>query len=124
MEKLKKFIGLRKSLISFIALILIIGCSQSKQELFKEADALVQSLETTYESYGLLGGSKHSVTTSDGLYTIAPIGRLINVKIRKHVNGNEYEKLRKDLEKHFKNDSRVNKVYVCQGGTIMIDCRN
>ncbi len=36
----------------------------------------------------------------------------------------EYEKLRKDLEQHYKNESKVNKVYICQAATIMIDCRN
>lgn len=115
---------MKKNLICFVGLILIIGCSQSKRELYIETDALVQSLETTYESYGLLGGKDHSKTTSDGLYTITPIGRLINVKIQKVVGDEEYESLRKSLEKHYKNDSRVNKVYINQGGTIMIDCRN
>ena len=115
---------MKKILICFIVLILIIGCSQSKKELYKETDAFVQSLDTTYESYGLFGGTDHSITTSDGLYTISPIGRLINVKIQKVVSDDEYEKLRKDLEQHYKNDTRVNDVYICQAGTIMIDCRN
>ena len=35
----------------------------------------------------------------------------------------DYEELRTDLEKHFKEDKRVNKVYICGAGTIMIDCR-
>jgi hypothetical protein len=115
---------MKKVIIRFVSLILIIGCSQSKKELFKETDSLVQSLQTTYKSYGLIGGKDHSVTTSDGLYTITPIGRLINVKIQKVVGVDEYEKLKKDLEQHYKNDYRVNKVYICQAGTIMIDCRN
>lgn len=124
MKKIRKIEGLRKILISLILLILIIGCSQSKKELYTETDAFVQSLETTYESYGLLGGTDHSITTSDGLYTISPIGRLINVKILKVVSDEEYEKLRKSLERHYKNDTRVNDVYICGGGTVMIDCRN
>jgi len=107
-----------------MSLIFVAGCSPSKKELYKETDAFVQSLSTTYESYGLLGATNHSKTTSDGLYTISPIGRLINVKIQKVVSDEEYEKLRKDLENHYKNDKRVNKVYICQAGTIMIDCRN
>jgi hypothetical protein len=115
---------MNKLLICFISLIIFIRCSPSKNELYKETDAFVQSLETTYESYGLLGGTAHSVTTSDGLYTITPIGRLINVKIQKVVNEDEYEELREDLEDHYKNNVGVNKVYICQAGTIMIDCRN
>jgi hypothetical protein len=115
---------MKKILIYYISLIFVIGCSPSKKELYKETDKFVQSLVTTYESYGALGATKYSITTSDGLYTIAPVGRLINVKIQKVVNNEEYEKLRGDLENHYKNDVRVNKVYICGAGTVMIDCRN
>ncbi len=115
---------MRKILVYFISLIFVIGCSPSKDELFKETDAFVQSLQTDYSSYGLLGGSEHSKTTTDGLYSITPIGRLINVKVLKAVSNEEYEDLRKDLEGHYKDDSRVNKVYISEGGTVMIDCRN
>ena len=115
---------MKKLFIVLVSLIFIVGCSPNKTELYKETDTFVKSLSTTYESYGLLGGSKYSKTTSDGLYTVTPIGRLINVKIQKVVSNEEYEKLRKDLEKHYKNDARVNKVYICEAGTVMIDCRN
>jgi hypothetical protein len=116
---------MKRALIYIISLILVIGCSSpSKSELFKETDTFVESLQTTYESYGLLGGSEHSKTTSDGLYSINPVGRLINVKILKVATSEEYEELRKDLEEHYKADSKVNKVYICGGGTVMIDCRN
>lgn len=115
---------MKKLFIFFVSLILVVGCSPSKKELYKETDVFVESLSTTYESYGLLGGTKHSKTTSDGLYTITPIGRLINVKIQKVVSDEEYEKLRKGLEKHYKNNTKVNRVYICEAGTVMIDCRN
>lgn len=108
----------------FIALILISGCSSGKNELFEKTDALVESLQSRYESYGLLGGRDHAATTSDGLYTITPIGRLVNVKIEKVVGEDVDQDLRKDLESHYKNDHRVSKVYVCAAGTVMIDCRN
>lgn len=113
-----------KSIICSLSFILFTSCSSSNSELFKETDTLVESLQTSYESYGILGGSDHAKTTSDGLYKITPIGRLINVKILKAVNDHEYEDLRVDLERHYRGDSRVNKVYVCQAGTIMVDCRN
>jgi hypothetical protein len=103
-------------------MIFITSCSLGYRELFKETDIFVESLTTTYESYGLTG--KHNVTTSDGLYGIMPMGRLIIVKIEKVVGDKEYEKLRNALEKHYKNDNRVNKVYINQGGTVVIDCRN
>lgn len=113
---------MKKLFIFFICLIFIAGCSQ-KKELYKEIDFFVNSLSTTYESYGF-DGKEHAKTTSDGLYTITPIGRLINVKIQKAVSEDEYEDLKKDLESHYKNDKHVNKVYICGAGTIMIDCRN
>ncbi|WP_431242561.1 hypothetical protein ACQ9BO_22480 [Flavobacterium sp. P21] len=98
------------------------SCS-NKNELFKETDSFVQSLQTEYESYGFLG-NKYSKTTSDGLYSITPFGRLINVKIQQIVSSEEYEDLKEDLENHYQGDPRVNRVYICQAGTIMIDCRN
>jgi hypothetical protein len=108
----------------FISLILIAGCSPSKKELYEKTDAFVQSLETTYDSYGVFGGLNYAVTTSDGLYQISPIGRLINVKVLKAVSSDEYEELREDLENHYDGDTRVNDVYISNAGTIMIDCRN
>lgn len=113
-----------KILFVSICLFLMFGCSPSKSELFKETDSFVESLQTTYESYGLLGGSEHSKTTSDGLYTITPIGRLINVKIQKVAEDGEYEDLKQDLKDHYQGNTKVNDVYICLAGTIMIDCRN
>ena len=52
------------------------------------------------------------------------MGRLIIVKIEEYVPDDKYEALRKDLERHYKKDSRVNRVYINQGGTVVIDCRN
>jgi len=115
---------MKKLFIYVLTLLLIAGCSQSKRELYKETDSFVESLATTYESYGLFGGTEHSRTTEDGKYKITPIGRLINVKIMEAASDNEYENLRADLEGHYKGDARVNKVYICQAGTIMIDCRD
>lgn len=115
---------MKKILVIFISLIFITGCSPSKKELYEKTDAFVQSLETTYESYGAFGGLEYAVTTSDGVYQITPIGRLINVKILKAVSDDEYEELREDLENHYDRDVRVNDVYVSNAGTVMIDCRN
>lgn len=112
-----------RAMLVVLSGLLIIGCSQSKRELYKITDGFVGSLQVTYESYGILGGEDFSRSTSDGLYVVMPIGRLINVKIQKVVGMSEYEKLRSDLRKHYKNDSRVRDVYICQAGTIMIDCR-
>jgi len=53
-----------------------------------------------------------------------PVGRLINVKILKVVSDDIYKDLKEDLKSHYKDDTRVNDVYINNGGTIMIDCRN
>ncbi|MGL2965888.1 hypothetical protein [Flavobacterium sp. XGLA_31] len=112
---------MKKIILLIICLIAIIGCTPGKSELFKETDSFVESLQTTYDSYGLLGGSEFAKTTTDSLYAITPIGRLINVKILKVVGNEEYEELRQVLENHYDGDTRVNKVYICEAGTIMID---
>lgn len=115
---------MKKTLIFSICLYLIISCSPSKSELFKVTDFFVESLYTTYESYGILGTSEDTKTTSDGLYTISPMGRLINVKIQKVVESEEYEELKEDLKAHYEGNTKVNDVYICKAGTIMIDCRD
>lgn len=112
---------MKKLLFFALFLAAIIGCSSSKKELYEKTDSFIQSLSTTYESYGFFESGE---TTSDGLYTIKPIGRLINVKIEAVVEKEEYEDLRKDLEDHYKNNYKVREVYICQAGTVMIDCRN
>ena len=95
-----------------------------KIELLEKTDFFVNSLQTTYESYGMLGGDQHAQTTKDGTYRIMPLGRLINVKIMHVANEGEYEELREDIEEHYRGDLRVNDVYIAQAGTVMIDCRN
>ena len=115
---------LPKAVFSVLSFVLILGCSPEKTELFEKTDFFVSSLQTTYESYGMLGGDKHAQTTKDGTYRITPIGRLINVKIMHVAEDGEYEELREDLEDHYQGDFRVNDVYIAQAGTIMIDCRN
>lgn len=113
-----------KKFICFLILAFVISCSPSKKELYSVTDSFVESLETTYNSYGILGGKEHIKLTSDGLYQVMPVGRLINVKILKVVGDDVYKELEKDLENHYKNDKRVNDVYINNAGTIMIDCRN
>lgn len=115
---------MKKILFIVVMCFTIVSCNAEKNELYEHTDYFVESLNTTYESYGLLGGAEYTRYTDNGYYKITPIGRLINVRIEEIVDDKEYEKLRKDLENHYKNDKRVNRVYICGGGTIMIDCRN
>ena len=88
------------------------------------ADEFVSSLETDYQSYGLLGGVDKIKYTRDGLYQVFPMGRLINVKIDSMASDDDYEQLRQALAAHYSADGRVRQVYRCHAGTIMIDCRN
>lgn len=102
---------------------LFASCSEYKnRELYELTDKYVRKLDIEYEHYGAFGGPTDY--TKDGEYKVQPFGRLINVRIEGVASDEEYEDLIKDLEKHYKGDMRVNNVYRCQAGTIMIDCRN
>ena len=115
---------MKKYLLLIITVFLFISCSQSKRELYEITDSFVESLDTEFSSYGLLSGKKYSKKTTDGKYRVTPFGRLINVKILEVVEDGTDEELRDDLTDHYEDDNRVNKVYINQGGTIMVDCRN
>jgi hypothetical protein len=101
-------------LSGILALMYVAGCSSDSEqyddtellsylsgngELFENTDAFVDSLYTTYESYGILKSTEYSRTTSEGLYTIMPVGRLVNVKIQQVATEEEYGELR-DLLKN------------------------
>lgn len=113
-----------KRVLLFLALATALsGCSQSKSDLYEITDYFVESLSTTYESYGIFNLENNMRVSPDGYYQVSPVGRLINVKILEVVPDETYEDLREDLENHYKGNKAVNKVYLNQGGTIMIDCR-
>jgi hypothetical protein len=112
------------SIIGFVIILLLSSCNNIKYgKLYEITDDFVEKLSTTYESYGLFGGIDHTRYTEDNDFKVTPAGRLINVRIEHVADEAEYENLREALESHYKGDSRVNQVYKCQGGTIMIDCR-
>lgn len=116
---------MRKIITLVSVLILLYGCSKIKYgELFGITDEFVEKLQTTYESYGMLGGMDHTKYTKDKEYKVFPMGRLVNVRIEHYADDDEYETLRRALESHYSGDRRVNQVYRNQAGTIMIDCRN
>lgn len=116
---------MKKVIFSFIVLFALCSCNKIKYgELYEITDEFVEKLQTTYESYGIFGGMDKTKYTKDKEYKVFPMGRLINVRIERYADDDEYESLRKALESHYSGDSRVNQVYRNQGGTIMIDCRN
>ena len=93
-------------------------------ELFEITDEFVKTLHSSVRNYGVFYDEDYAKYTKDKEYKVFPLGRLINVKIERFAEDEEYENLQKVLESHYSNDSRVNSVYRCNGGTIMIDCRN
>ena len=116
---------MKKLLVCFVVLFLLYGCDNIKYgELFEITDEFVDKLQTTYQSYGVLGGMEYTQYTKDQEYKVCPMGRMINVRIERYADDDEYESLRKALDSHYSGDRRVNQVYRNQAGTIMIDCRN
>lgn len=108
-------------LMTFIVVALSSCNEMRNRDLFKQTDYFVEQLETTYRSYGFSGEKRY---TSDRKYRVMPIGRLINVRIEYEGSDRAYRELLDDLKSHYKNDPRVNNVYMNQLGTIMIDCRD
>ncbi len=116
---------MKKIMLFLLLLGFFCSCNNIKyRELYEITDEFVEKLQTTYESYGLLGGMNHTKYTKDREYKVFPMGRLINVRIERYADDDEYESLRKALESHYSGDSRVNSVYRNKAGTLMIDCRN
>lgn len=116
---------MKKILLISILLVVLCGCNNIKYgELYTITDEFVEKLQTTYQSYGMLGGMEYTKYTKNKEYKVFPMGRLINVRIERYADDDEYESLRKALESHYSGDRRVNQVYRNQAGTIMIDCRN
>lgn len=109
-------------LAAVLCLTFASSCS-SHSDLYEQTDYFIEQLSSTYQSYGLQGASEKRYT-KDGKYGVFPIGRLVNVRIEEYATQDEYESLRKDIDRHYKKDRRVNQVYINQAGTIMIDCRN
>lgn len=110
-------------LFASVACFWLTSSCGSREDLYEQIDYFVEQLSTTYQSYGLQGLSEKRFSRNHK-YGITPMGRLIIVRFEDYATSDEYESLRKDLERHYKNDKRVNRVYINQGGTCVIDCRN
>lgn len=116
---------MKKYLPYLFLLVFVCSCNSFKYgELYKITDEFVENLNTTYQSYGLIGGIDDAKYTKDAEFKVTPVGRLIIVRIEHYADDKEYESLQKALESHYSGDSRVNRVYRNQGGTIVVDCRN
>lgn len=104
------------------------SCSSDDEEqdsfssLFSQTDYFIGMLDTVYEHYDAFG--LHAKDSSDGKYTITPIGRLIVVKKKTQAGDVSYSEIKEALTSHYKNNSKVEKVFLNNGGTVTIDCRN
>lgn len=98
----------------------ILCCSCGYSELYEKTDMAIK--ETIFSTGGVLNvGTKRYA--NDGYYQITPIGHLVVVKITEAADSDEYEALRDRLAKHYKKNKVVNRVYINQGGTVVLDCR-
>lgn len=119
-----------KSVIMMM-LMCVIGlttsCSKDDDEqdtfspLFSQTDYFIDMLDTVYEHYDAFGA--HAKDSSDGKYTVTPIGRLIIVKKKTQAGDITYTDIKEALALHYKNNSKVDDVFLNNGGTVTIDCR-
>lgn len=90
-------------------------------KLFVVTDTFVDFLsESSYNSYDAFG--KKQKETSDGVFLVTPMGRMIVVKIQKPSQA-DYDSTLKYLEQRYSKKYYVKDIFKNNGGTITIDCR-
>lgn len=89
--------------------------------LFETTDYFIDKLDSIYEHYDAFG--KMAKDTSDGKYTVTPIGRLIVVKKKSSAGNVTYSEIADALSLHYKSNRKVNSCFENNGGTVTIDCR-
>jgi hypothetical protein len=96
--------------------------SDNYSALFSKTDYFIDMLDLIYERYDAFGSKAEK--TRDGAFTVTPMGRLIIVKISSYATDFTYDEVKAALAKHYENNPKVNDVFINQGGTITIDCRD
>lgn len=96
------------------------GMDTAYSSLFLKTDYFIDMLDKIYDSYDAIG--KKSADTSDGNYTVTPIGRMIIVKKKSYVK-KTYKEIRDALDNHYKKSYKVKTVFLNNAGTVTIDCR-
>ena len=91
-------------------------------DLYDKIDYFIDELSYNVNSYDWTLAEYYAKYACDGQYRVMPIGRLINIRIEQVVPSYRYTELCNRLKDHYNNNSNVRNVYVCQGGTVMIDC--
>lgn len=116
-------------LISCISIFSLTSCSKDDDDLednysalFAKTDYFIDMLDVIYEHYDAFGSK--ATETSDGKFTVTPIGRLIIVKKNSYATDVTYTDVKEALEKHYQNNYKVNDVYINNGGTVTIDYRD
>jgi hypothetical protein len=90
--------------------------------LFYRTDYFIDMLDIVYENYDAFGSKTKG--SSDGKFTVSPIGRMIVVKKKIAVGNISYAEIESALKSHYRNKSKVNDVYQNNAGTVTVDCRN
>ena len=109
-----------KRLVLFLIILSFTSCIEGQFELTPAVNKYIEQLVGMYYRFGI-GGGEPTVTDN---FTITPLGRLIIVKYNSAEDNDKYDKLQKFLQRWYESDSRVRKVYINQGGTVVVDCRN
>lgn len=119
-----------KQRILFTSLMLIllsscfVACSKDEEgpknqefsALFSKTDYYVNKLDISGS------GGVDSSESSDGKYLVTLMGRLITVK-KNYSSGATYYEIKDALQDHYKNNPKVDDIYINKGGTVTIDCR-
>ena len=122
----------KKTIITVLAVIMtavtLAGCSEKSRELndlYEITDGYVEELNTRYSFPTLyLYENPEKSYTKKSTYRVLPIGRLINVRIERYgATSEQYRELRDKLAKHYLDNPSVRDVYICNAGTVMVDCR-
>ena len=116
-------------MMAIMTLTITTSCSKDEDEidstyhsLFVTCDYFIDMLDTVYERYDAFGSKAKD--TSDGNFTVTPIGRLIIVKKKTYASSITYSSIESALKSHYSGNRKVNNVFHNSGGTITIDCRN
>lgn len=122
----------RRHFLRLFAVMLLVGvslvsCTKTPvvdvrfNSLFRTTDHFVDMLDSVYEHYDALG--KKAQDSSDGKYTVTPIGRLIVVKKKSYGGDATYKEIAAALSAHYATERKVKKVFENESGTVTIDCR-
>jgi len=111
--------------LALLCITLMCSCSRMRnRELYAITDDYIENLYTYSSGKGLFDLMGVEKQTEDGTITVQAVGKLIIVKLQYVAEDGEYEKLKEQLADRYSSHPRVRRVYINQGGTIAIDCRN